>query len=85
VTYTLSLDQAAERDLRGLPKRDGPRIAQKLRALAQNPRPVGSAKLSGTRADWRIRVGNYRIVYEISDENRHVRVHRVRHRKDVYR
>ena len=62
-----------------------PRIISALQSLARNPRPAGSLKLSGTTSDWRIRVGDYRIVYEIADEIRVVRINRVRHRGDVYR
>ena len=56
-----------------------------LRGLATNPRPSGCRKLSGGGNDWRIRVGDYRIIYEIADEIRIVRVNRVRHRRDAYR
>ena len=56
-----------------------------IQALAQNPRPPGCRKLTGSKNDWRIRVGDYRVVYEIADEIRVVRVNRVRHRREVYR
>jgi mRNA interferase RelE/StbE len=56
-----------------------------IRALAEDPRPTGSRKLTGSVNDWRIRVGDYRIVYEIADAIRIVRINRVRHRRDVYR
>jgi len=54
-------------------------------ALSKNPRPFGCRKLSGSENDWRIRVGDYRVIYEIADANRIVRINRVRHRKEVYR
>ena len=53
--------------------------------LAQNPRPAGCAKLVGTANDWRIRVGDYRIIYEIHDTRLIVLVVRVAHRREVYR
>jgi mRNA interferase RelE/StbE len=56
-----------------------------IRGLANDPRPSGCRKLSGSKHDWRIRVGDYRVVYEIADEIRIVRVNRVRHRREVYR
>ena len=61
------------------------RIAIALRGLAENPRSSGSRKLAGTKHDWRIRVGDYRIIYEIADVIRVVRVQRIRHRHEVYR
>ena len=61
------------------------RIAIALRGLAENPRPSGCRKLAGTKHDWRIRVGDYRIIYEIADVIRVVRVQRIRHRREVYR
>jgi mRNA interferase RelE/StbE len=56
-----------------------------MRALANEPRPTGCRKLVGSENDWRVRVGNYRVIYEISDEVRIVRIQRIRHRKDSYR
>ena len=56
-----------------------------IQALATNPRPPGCRKLEGSKHDWRIRVGDYRVVYEIADQIRVVRVNRVRHRREVYR
>ena len=53
--------------------------------LAHNPRPLHSQKLSGGGSRWRIRTGDYRILYEIEDDPKRVRVYRVAHRKDVYR
>jgi len=56
-----------------------------IQRLAKNPRPTGCRKLAGTDNDWRIRVGEYRVIYEIADAIRVVRVNRVRHRREVYR
>jgi mRNA interferase RelE/StbE len=53
--------------------------------LADNPRPPGCRKLVGSKNDWRIRVGDCRVLYEIADAIRVVRVNRVRHRRDAYR
>jgi mRNA interferase RelE/StbE len=54
-----------------------------IQALAQNPRPPGCRKLTGTENDWRIRVGDYRVIYEITDVLRVIRINRVRHRREV--
>ncbi len=61
------------------------RVANALRSLASDPRPVGSRKLAGTKHDWRIRVGAYRVIYEIADSIKVVRVYRIRHRREAYR
>lgn len=54
-------------------------------ALVHNPRPAGVKKLAGSRSDWRVRIGEYRIVYEINDRDRGITVMRVAHRRDSYR
>jgi mRNA interferase RelE/StbE len=61
------------------------RIITAIQGLAENPRPQGCRKLTGSQSDWRIRMGDYRVIYEIADEIRVVRVHRVRHRREAYR
>jgi mRNA interferase RelE/StbE len=60
-------------------------VIRAIRALATNPRPRGCRKIVGSVADWRVRVGEYRIVYEIDDARRTVRIMYVRHRRDAYR
>ena len=83
--YRVLLERAAEKDLARLSSVIHDRIIAAIRALAANPRPPGCRKLTGSENDWRIRVGDYRVVYEISDEIRIVRVNRIRHRREVYR
>lgn len=56
-----------------------------IRQLAHNPRPRGCRKLIGGANDWRIRVGAYRVLYEIGERAKEVRINRVRHRREVYR
>lgn len=56
----------------------------RIQRLADNPRPPGCRKIVGSENDWRIRVGDYRIVYEIDDSGHKVIVFHVKHRKDVY-
>jgi len=53
--------------------------------LAENPKPPGCRKLIGAENDWRIRVGDYRLIYEIDDAALVVRIWRIRHRREVYR
>jgi mRNA interferase RelE/StbE len=83
--HRVVVERSAEKDLKRLSSEIRTRAVAAIQALAKNPRPAGSRKLAGTESDWRIRVGDYRIVYEIADEIRIVRIHRVRHRRDVYR
>lgn len=83
--YEVYLERTAERDLRRLPEQVFHRTIPHIRALAENPRPPGCRKLSGSKSDWRIRVGDYRVVYEIDETERAVRVFRVRHRREAYR
>jgi mRNA interferase RelE/StbE len=83
--YAVLLETAAERSLRRLDAVAFRRVVAALQILADNPRPPGCRKLTGSDRDWRIRVGDYRVVYEIDDKNREVRVMRIRHRREVYR
>ena len=83
--YRILLERSAERDLRRLSAEMHERVIAAIRSLAANPRPPGCRKLTGSQHDWRIRVGDYRVVYEIADDIRVVRVNRVRHRREVYR
>ncbi len=83
--YEVFLERAAERDLKRLSASDFQRIISHIRDLAGNPRPSGCHKISGSKNDWRIRIGDYRVIYEIDDNAKAVRVMRVRHRREVYR
>lgn len=84
-TYRILLELSAERDLGRLSPDVHDRVIAAIQGLAGNPRPHGCRKLAGTDNDWRIRVGDYRVIYEIADAIRIVRVNRVRHRREVYR
>jgi mRNA interferase RelE/StbE len=83
--YTVHFKPSAERRLRRLPLSVQRRIVGEAAALGKNPRPAGVVKLAGDDNLWRIRVGDYRVVYEIHDDRLIVLVLRVAHRKDVYR
>lgn len=83
--YEIYLERAAERDLKRIVALDFQRLISSIRELAVEPRPSGCRKITGSKGDWRIRVGSYRIIYEIDDRVRAVRVMRVRHRREVYR
>jgi mRNA interferase RelE/StbE len=83
--YRVLLERAAEKDLSRLSTEIHARVIAAIQALANNPRPPGCRKLAGSKHDWRIRVGDYRVIYEIADTIRILRVNRVRHRREVYR
>lgn len=83
--YRLFLERAAEKDLKSLSSKLHKQVIAVLQRLAKNPRPPGCRKLTGGDKDWRIRSGDYRIVYEIDDTAQTIRVNRVRHRREVYR
>jgi mRNA interferase RelE/StbE len=83
--YEVYLERAAENDLKRLPTTTFHRIISQIRALAENPRPSGCRKLAGSKNDWRIRIGDHRVLYEIDEKVKAVRIMRVRHRREVYR
>jgi mRNA interferase RelE/StbE len=83
--YRVLLERAAEKALRRLSDDVHDRVIIAIQGLATNPRPPGCRKLTGSENDWRIRVGDYRVLYEIADAIRIVRVNRVGHRRDIYR
>jgi mRNA interferase RelE/StbE len=85
VTYNVLLRPAAERERRKLPPEVRPRINQALLDLEDEPRPHGVTKLSGYANRWRIRVGNYRVLYQIDDQAQEVTVLRIAHRREAYR
>ena len=61
------------------------RIIPHIKAIAENPRPANCRKLAGSKNDWRIRIGDYRVLHEIDEKAKAVRMMRVRHRREVYR
>ena len=84
MTYTVTFRPRAEKELRALPKNVRAMISQVVDALAENPRPPGAVPLKGT-AFMRVRVRDYRVVYEVRDDVLMVLVVRVGHRREIYR
>jgi len=84
VKYEVLILRAAEKEMDKLPTALHHRLSQTLLSLGENPRPRGSRKLTG-REEYRLRVGNYRILYAIDDTNLVVTVFAVGHRREVYR
>ncbi|MBI2958251.1 MAG: type II toxin-antitoxin system RelE/ParE family toxin [Chloroflexi bacterium] len=84
MSYDLLIRRAAQKELAALPATEFSRVESAIRTLADEPRPRSSRKLAA-RDGWRMRVGRYRVVYEIDDEVRSVTILHVGHRRDVYR
>ncbi len=84
VTYTVIIIRPAQKEIRALAQTVRARILQALRSLANDPRPSGCRKLVGAQNRWRVRVGDYRIIYEINDVNRSLSIIAVRHRSKAY-
>ncbi len=82
--YKIYFKASVEKDLRSISKKDLKKILTCIEALAKNPRPPGHEKLTG-QEKYRIRQGNYRIVYSIQDKELTIWVVKVGHRKDIYR
>jgi len=74
-----------KKDLKRVSKSEVPRIIKAVEALSDTPRPSGSTKLSGSESTYRIRIGNYQVIYGIDDDTILVEVVKVGHRKDVYK
>lgn len=82
--YEIRIKRDAEKDLLSLPKADLKRITKKIRLLSDTPRPNGCEKLKGEEG-YRIRQGDYRIVYLVNDSEQLVTIIKVGHRREVYR
>ncbi len=82
--YKVFFKKSVEKDFKSIPKKELLRILSKIESLQDNPRPIGSQKLTGQER-YRIRQGRYRIVYSIQDYELTVWVVKVGHRKEIYR
>jgi mRNA interferase RelE/StbE len=83
-SYNVALTSSAAKELKKLPVQLVARIVPRLESLAANPRPPGCKKMQGGDREWRIRIGDYRVVYTIDDAKLLVEVTRIRHRSGVY-
>jgi len=85
VKYEITLAGSAEKEYNLLPKNIQVRITKEIDSLQENPRPYGIVKLKGKEDIFRIRVGDYRIIYCINDKKHLIDVIYIRHRREVYR
>ena len=84
MTYSLDILRRAQKQLASIDRQDHARIISAIEALAESPRPPGCRKLSG-RPAWRIRIGSYRVIYEIHDDRLLVLVVAIGARREIYR
>lgn len=83
-SYKLIAKPSVEKDLQRIPRTDLQRIYQRIRLLCVEPRPPGCEKLAGVNG-YRVRQGDYRILYRVDDEARVVEIFKVGHRREIYR
>lgn len=83
MNYALLILRRAQKELANLEKTEYQRVRDAIASLAENPRPNNCKKLVG-REGWRVRIGNYRVIYEIEDAKQTVTVLHIGHRRDVY-
>lgn len=83
-SYRIVIKKSAAKEIERIEKKDRIRIIDKIRSLAEDPHPVGSNKLS-RQEKYRIRQGNYRILYQVKNEELIINVVKVGHRRDIYK
>jgi mRNA interferase RelE/StbE len=84
MSYNLQITRTAQKELATIHKSFAITIRDKILELAENPRPEGSQKLRN-REGWRIRSGDYRIIYEIDDKNKNILILHIGHLREIYR
>lgn len=85
MSYAVSIRSSAQKELQAISSPFFEKIEAKLLSLADEPRPAGCQMLRGTDRSWRVRVGDYRLVYDIDDKLKAVTVIKIGHRSNVYR
>jgi mRNA interferase RelE/StbE len=85
MSFRVIIKPSALREINHLPVVFQDQIIPAIEILASDPRPIGCKKLIGSKSRWRIKTGDYRILYELDDSRNQIYVYRVAHRKDVYR
>ncbi len=84
MSYTISIQRRAQKELSQFPPGAYEQVREAIRALGHNPRPTGCHKLIA-RTGWRIRIGDFRVIYEIDDKKQTILVLHIGHRRDIYR
>lgn len=83
--YKIDLKGSVEHDLKRIDRQYISKILDAIENLAKNPFPIQSKKLNDSESSYRLRVGDYRVIYQVDTENRFVNIYHVRHRKDAYK
>ena len=83
-SYAVELKPSARKELESLPDTVLARVVRRVEALQQEPRPAGCKKLKGYKDQWRVRIGDWRVIYIVDDKARLVSVTRIAHRREVY-
>lgn len=83
--YSIVFARSARKELEDLPHLVNTSVLNRIEQLSKNPRPVGVRKLVGSEYLWRLRIGDYRVIYGIYDEQKPVDIIPIRHRRDAYR
>lgn len=83
--YSVTFARSARKELEKLPSSIGRRVFDRIEALTKTPRPPGVIKLQGSKNLWRMRVGDYRVIYRIDDKAQTIDISVIRHRRDAYR
>jgi mRNA interferase RelE/StbE len=83
-SYAVQVKPGARKELEALPDDLLARVVRKLEALGHTPRPAGCKKLKGHKDQWRVRVGEWRVVYIVDDAAKLISVTRIAHRREVY-
>jgi len=84
MSYAISIQRGAQKELSQLPAGAYEQVREAIFALAHNPRPIGCQKLTA-RSGWRIRIGDFRVIYEIDDKKETILILHIGHRRDIYR
>ena len=84
-SYEIQWKDSAERDLRNIEPQQVPRIIKAVESLVDNPFPRQHRKLRGSERDYRIRVGDYRVIYQVDTKRKVLTIYHVRHRREAYR
>jgi mRNA interferase RelE/StbE len=85
MSYAIAISKSVQKQIDNLPNDVIERVIEKIQNLASEPRPDGIVKLKGSDNEYRIRIGDYRVRYEIDDETQLIQILQCKHRKDVYR
>ena len=84
-SYEIQWKHSAEKKLRGIDRQFISRIIEAIGSLSHNPFPSQHRKLQGSASSYRIRIGDYRVIYQVDKENKIIVIYHIRHRKDIYR